>query len=119
MSNVNLAIGGRSFTVACANGEESHVAALGRMVDAKVTASGAIAQNETRMLLFAALILADEVHETRADMARVAQDALGAQTQDDAATAEMQARIDAISRRLEALADDLEAQHLEDPAAIT
>jgi hypothetical protein len=31
----------------------------------------------------------------------------------------MQARIDAISRRLEALADDLEAQHLEDPAAIT
>ena len=29
MSNVTLSIGGRSYTVACAEGEESHVLGLG------------------------------------------------------------------------------------------
>ncbi len=63
MSNVTLAIGGRTFTVACADGEEAHVARLGQLIDAKVTASGAAGQTESRMLLFAALLLADEVHD--------------------------------------------------------
>lgn len=67
MSNVTLHIGGRSFTVACAEGEEKHITALGRIIDGKLHAMGAAAagQNETRMLLFAALLLADELHEAR------------------------------------------------------
>ena len=67
MSNVALHIGGRAFTVACAAGEEDHITALGRIIDGKLHAMGAAAagQNETRMLLFAALLLADELHETR------------------------------------------------------
>ena len=64
MSNVNLAIGGRNFTVACAAGEEAHVSGLGAMIDAKVASMGDAAnQSENRMLLFAALLLADEVHD--------------------------------------------------------
>ncbi|GGB99403.1 cell division protein ZapA [Novosphingobium endophyticum] len=65
MSNVNLSIGSRSFAVACADGEEAHVTGLGRLIDEKVAAAGAQGQTETRMLLFAALLLADEVHELR------------------------------------------------------
>lgn len=66
MSNVNLQIGGRTFTVACATGEEEHISGLGRMIDAKLHAmGGAAGQNETRMLLFAALLLADELHDIR------------------------------------------------------
>ncbi len=65
MSNVTLTIGSRSFTVACADGEEAHVARLGRLIDEKVAAAGAQGQTETRMLLFGALLLADEVHELR------------------------------------------------------
>jgi cell division protein ZapA len=65
MSNVNLSIGSRSFAVACADGEEEHVAGLGRLIDEKVGAAGAQGQTETRMLLFAALLLADEVHDLR------------------------------------------------------
>jgi len=65
MSNVNLTIGSRSFAVACADGEEAHVADLGRLIDEKAAAAGAQGQTETRMLLFAALLLADEVHELR------------------------------------------------------
>lgn len=66
MSNVTLEIGGRSFTVACAQGEEDHVAALGHMIGAKLAEMEGIAsQSEARMLLFASLLLADELHELR------------------------------------------------------
>ena len=65
MSNVSLTIGGRSFTVACAEGEEGHVTGLGRLIDSKLTAMGDMTgQSESRMLLFAALLLADDLHET-------------------------------------------------------
>ena len=50
MSNVTLSIGGRSFTVACAEGEEGHVAGLGRMIDSKVGSMGDLTgQSEPRM----------------------------------------------------------------------
>jgi cell division protein ZapA len=66
MSNVTLSIGGRQFTVACAEGEEAHVASLGQLIDGKLADLDGIAgQTEGRMLLFAALLLADEVHEAR------------------------------------------------------
>ncbi len=64
MSNVRLEIGGREFSVACAPGEEAHIAQLGQRIDDKLRAmGGATGQSESRMLLFAALLLADEVHE--------------------------------------------------------
>lgn len=65
MSNVALWVGGRSYTVNCAAGEEDHIAELGEMIDAKLSAMGAPGQNETRNLLFAALLLADEVFELK------------------------------------------------------
>lgn len=65
MSNVALWVGGRSYTVNCAAGEEDHIAELGAMIDAKLSTMGAPGQNETRNLLFAALLLADEVFELR------------------------------------------------------
>jgi cell division protein ZapA len=63
MSNVTLQIGGRSYAVACADGQEEHIASLGRAIDAKLTTMGGGVQNESRALLFAALLLADEVFE--------------------------------------------------------
>jgi cell division protein ZapA len=66
MSNVALWVGGRSYTVNCAAGEEDHIAELGAMIDAKLSGMGAApGQNETRNLLFAALLLADEVFELK------------------------------------------------------
>lgn len=65
MSNVTLQIGGRSYLVACAAGEEDRVQELGQMIEGKVRELGAAGHNETRLLLFAALLLADELHEAR------------------------------------------------------
>jgi cell division protein ZapA len=64
MSNITLSIGGRSYTVACAEGEERHVLGLGALIDSKLSSMGDMAgQSETRTLLFGALLLADELHE--------------------------------------------------------
>ena len=69
MSNVTLRIGSRDYTVACDEGQEQHVRALGQMIAGKVADLGSSAQGETRQLLFAALLLADELHEARQNLA--------------------------------------------------
>jgi cell division protein ZapA len=96
MSNVSLAIGGRSYTVNCDPGEEDHVAELGAMIDAKLSSLGQTGQNETRNLLFAALLLADEVYELRAGNAPAAPPSVSPE------------RLEAIAGRLENLARHLE-----------
>lgn len=67
MSQVTLSIGGRRYTVSCAAGEESHVASLGAEIDSKITGLGANrSPQETQNLLFAALFLAEDLHQARA-----------------------------------------------------
>src|SRR6218665_2811847 len=106
MSNVDLTIGGRQFTVACAEGEESHVIGLGEMIDTKLAAmGGAGGQSETRMLLFAALLLADELHDAKSPVG----DGQPTPPPPPALSAESAERLDAIARRRENLASRLES----------
>lgn len=68
MADVTLFVGGHSYTVSCRDGEEERLRALARLVDAKVIdAKSSVGDRlgETRELLFAALLLADEVDEAR------------------------------------------------------
>ncbi len=65
MNNVALTIGGREMLVGCTPGQEEHIRDLGRMIEEKVEAANARGLSEARMLLFAALLLADENHELR------------------------------------------------------
>ena len=66
MSTVTLTIGPKSYPVACADGEEAHIAALGAMIAEKYALLGnARAPLEAQNLLFAALFLADELAEAR------------------------------------------------------
>ena len=104
MSNVELVIGGRRFTVACDPGEEAHVAGLGRMINDKLAAMGEMAgQSESRMLLYAALLLADELHE-RANLAPAS-----APAQAPAPAPATDGQLSAIADRLENLAGLLES----------
>ncbi|EGD58660.1 hypothetical protein Y88_0717 [Novosphingobium nitrogenifigens DSM 19370] len=62
MKNVTLTIGGRSHAVAVPVGEEAHIETLARMVDDRVRRLRlGQGQTEVRMLLFATLMLADEL----------------------------------------------------------
>lgn len=66
MSQVTLQVGGRPYTVSCAEGEEDRVRHLAAIVDGKLSSLGGnIAPGDSKNLLFAALLLADEVDEAR------------------------------------------------------
>ena len=60
--NVSLSIGGRNHVISVAGDEEPHLRMLAQMIDQRVrTLSLGQGQTETRMLLVAALMLADEL----------------------------------------------------------
>lgn len=98
-SNVTLTIAGRRYTIACAAGEETHVEGLGRSIDAKLAQLENLrGQSAERILLYAALLLADELHETQAQQRDAAQDDERAET------------LEKMAERLEALATRLETE---------
>lgn len=68
MAEITLSIGGRNYNVHCGDGEEGHMTRLARMVDDKTGEArrGAPGLTEVRQLLFAAILLADEIHDLRA-----------------------------------------------------
>lgn len=68
MADVKLTIAGRPYDVHCADGEEAQLIQLASVVDEKVrTMPGG---TEIRQMLFAALMLADEVQEARGKVAK-------------------------------------------------
>ena len=72
MSEVKLQVGGRSYTVSVADGQEESLRNLGSMVDAKISGMGKnVSNNEAKNLLFAAILLADEVTETKKKLAHL------------------------------------------------
>jgi cell division protein ZapA len=72
-------INGRAYTIACDDGEEAHLKDLATHVDVKAReVLGSVGQvGETRMLLMAALLLADEHHDLVAKVAAGGNAALG------------------------------------------
>jgi cell division protein ZapA len=67
MATLNVEIGGRQYDVACRDGEEPHLRMLAQIVDGKVREATAAVGGlqDVRQLLFAALLLADELNEIR------------------------------------------------------
>lgn len=86
MGQVSMRVGGRAYSVDCRDGEEARVAELGALIDARAGELGESlgTMGEARLLLSAAILLADELLDLRAAIA-------------------------AASERIERLADALEA----------
>jgi cell division protein ZapA len=65
MPLVNVMVNGRAYTIACDDGEEAHLKELASHVDEKAReVLASVGQvGDARMLLMAALLIADERHE--------------------------------------------------------
>lgn len=67
MAQVTLRINGYAYTIGCRDGEEKHLEAMGaevsRRIDGVRHAAGP--SGESRMLVMAALLMADEIFELR------------------------------------------------------
>jgi cell division protein ZapA len=68
MPLVNVMVNNRAYTIACDEGEEAHLKELAAHVDEKAReVLGSVGQvGDARMLLMAALLIADEHHELQA-----------------------------------------------------
>jgi cell division protein ZapA len=112
MSQVSVTIGGRAFRLACNPGEEAHLEGLARTVDEKIrTMRASFGEiGDQRLVVMAALTIADELHEARATAQAQLRRAEAAVLAEDAARsdAEVAARaLDEMSARVEALAATL------------
>jgi cell division protein ZapA len=98
MAQVDLFIAGRSYQIACREGEEENLKAAARLVDAKSreALSGLGTLSESRQLLFASLLLADQIVDQQRGIAPAPADPIIAE------------RVAALAERLEVLAISLE-----------
>ena len=67
MASIEIDVAGRKYVVACRDGEEAHLHAAAALVDqrARDAAVALGTLGEGRQLLFAALLLADDIKEAR------------------------------------------------------
>lgn len=71
MAQVTVTIRGRSYSVGCEDGQEDHLCTLAALFDQYGDHLGPGAKNlsEAQFLLMAALMMADDLHETRRALA--------------------------------------------------
>jgi cell division protein ZapA len=103
MASIEIDIAGRKFTVACRDGEEDHLRSVGALVDkrARDAAQALGSLSEARLLLFASLMLADDLKELREGKSP-------APAAPDPAAGEIAQAAELLAERMEALADRLE-----------
>ena len=104
-SLIDLNIAGRSYQVACREGEEDNLRAAARLVDGKSreALAGLGTLSEARQLLFAGLLLADQLIDQRPEAAAVAAEPEGPDP-------ELVNRAEQLALRLESLAEHLEGE---------
>jgi cell division protein ZapA len=68
MATIDIEVAGRRYNVACRDGEVAHLHSVASLVDqrARDAALALGSLTETRQLLFAALLMADDIKELRA-----------------------------------------------------
>ena len=118
MPQVTVHIGGRNYRMGCGPGEEAHVEGLAKQVDAKIVDMRAAFKDldDQRIVVMAAVALADDLAETRrkaGERETAAADALAHETAAreaaEAHAAELQAVMEETAVRVESLTETLNA----------
>ncbi len=100
MAQVTLRINGYAYTIGCKDGEEKHLEAMGAEVNRRIEGVRASAgsSGEARMLVMAALLMADDIFELRARL-----DSPGTQTDP-----KLGRKLNRMAKRAEEIAADME-----------
>jgi cell division protein ZapA len=105
MAHVSVTIDNRRYRLACNEGEEARIESLAGMIDEKVNElRGSFGEiGDSRLVVMAALTIADNLTEAREQAASARQGAEAA----EARAASIAASIEALGARIEALAERL------------
>lgn len=65
MAQVTIRINGYAYSIGCKDGEEAHLQAMAEQIEDRVTRAKALGSQsgEARLLVMAALMMADELHD--------------------------------------------------------
>ncbi|MBV9785646.1 MAG: cell division protein ZapA [Acidisphaera sp.] len=73
MAQVTVKINGYAYTLGCEDGQEQHLEAMAEQVEGRIDsikALGAQTGGEARLLVLAALLMADELHDLKVEQAQ-------------------------------------------------
>ena len=117
MAQVTVKINGYSYTVGCEDGQEQHLAAMAGQVEERIDSIKALGgqSGEARLLVLAALLMADELHDLKIEAdglrngaSRAAKATPDSKAPDSKAEAERNRRIGKLAARAEQIAATLE-----------
>ena len=106
MAQVKVEINGRGYDIACDNGQEEHLERLASFVDKRIeeliTSVGQI--GDARLLVMVSLLIADELADAYADLAKLKSE----NNEFDEQNADrIAAKLDTLAARIENIADRL------------
>ncbi len=110
MATVTLNINGRTYDLACEDGQEAHLLRLGELVETRVKqlADNVGQVGESRLLLMAALMVADELTEASKGGSSPAGNAAGAAMAGGEAERFAAETMEKLAQRIERIAARLE-----------
>jgi cell division protein ZapA len=108
MAQVEISVNGRSYMLACADGEELRLRQLAEYLDTRVNKLSRSVGNvgEAKLLLLIALTLADELSEASSKLGVVSREV---RSQSDTGLAEVAGQIERIAKRIETIASKVAA----------
>ena len=108
MSQVTVQINGRSYQIACDDGQEAHLARLGQYIDNRVQELvAAVGQvGDARLLVMVSLLLADELSDAYSEL-KVASANDGAAARLDREE-NLTTALESVAHRIEIIAESLE-----------
>ncbi len=120
MGLVSVSLNGRPYEISCDDGQEDHVAHLANVLDRRVSAlSETVGQvGESRLLLMAGLLVADELVEARTELEILASRGAGAGLPAGSATAsgagpatdtDLAAAINGLAEQIEGIVESLKS----------
>ena len=108
MGQVSVSINNHRYTLACRDGEEDRLLGLAKLLDNKVrTLTARLGQvGENKLMLMAALLLADEFEDTRNELQDIKDGKIPVNESETAA--KLAELLDGMADSIEVLADELE-----------
>ncbi|MDE2319251.1 MAG: cell division protein ZapA [Rhodospirillales bacterium] len=107
MAQVTIRINGYAYIVGCEDGQEGHLTKMAAEIEQRITSIKAIGgqSGEARLLMLAALLLADELYDLRSNETGVVTQT--PQHEAGKASGERRARLRRVAARAEEIASDL------------
>lgn len=108
MGQVSVSINNHRYTLACRDGEEDRLLSLARLLDTKVrTLTARLGQvGENKLILMAALIIADEFEETRTELQGIRDGKIP--VNESETVAKLSSLLDSLADQVDDMADALE-----------